>query len=83
MAKPPCFRSYISLHLQSFQSTAELVGARCGLVATANAVETSDDIINLLTNDQFAYTLKVTVATSDKEHLLNDAVVVRRHINDF
>ena len=68
---------------QLFQSAAELVGARGGLPATADAVEFADDIVNLLTHHQGADALQVAVAALDEIHLLDDIIIVSRHVNQL
>jgi len=65
------------------EGTAELVGTRGALGAASDAIELMDDIVDALTCDQLADTLKVAVAPSEEKHLLDDIILVGSHINQF
>ena len=52
-------------------------------IAAADAVQFADDIVNLLTCHQTTDPLQVTVATAQKGDLLDDAVVIDRHIDEL
>lgn len=67
--------------LELLQCTAELVGTRCAFSATANAVKLANDIIDMLSAHQLAHTLEVAIATTQEKHLLDDVILVGRHVN--
>ena len=69
--------------LQRFQCAAELVGAGGGLAAAADAVEFGDDVVDFLAGDQAADALEVSIASAIKEDLLNNALVIDRHIDEL
>ncbi len=69
--------------LQRFQCAAELVGTGGGLPSAADAVEFLDDVVDFLADDQAADTLEVSVASAIKKDLLNDALVIDRHIDEL
>jgi len=67
--------------LQLAQGLAQLVGTRRALHPAADALQSSDDIIDALSSNQLADALQVAIATADKEHLLYHVVLVSRHID--
>ena len=69
--------------LQQFKGSAELVWTGSAFCATADAVESLDDIVNMLAANQLTDTLKVTVASSKEKHLLDHIVLVGSHIDQF
>ena len=69
--------------LQLLESSAELIGARGAAHTTVDAIEFADDIVDVLTGDQLADALQVTIATTHKEHLLDDVVLVGCDVNQF
>jgi len=80
------FKNVLSFHgsiLEFFKGAAELVGARGALRATADAVEPFDDIVDVLAAHQLADTLQVAVAATQEEYLLDDVVLVGRHVDEF
>ena len=68
---------------QRFQCAAELVGAGGGLSSAADAVEFLDDVVDFLADDQAADTLEVSVASAYEEDLLDNALVIDRHIDEL
>ena len=69
------------LFFQFFQRPAELVGTGGVIASAADAVEFLDDVVNLLAGDQPADALQVAVAAAIERDLLDDAVVINRHID--
>lgn len=69
--------------LQLFQGAAELVGTGGALGATADAVKTLHDVVNMLAANELADALQVAVAASEEEYLLDDVVFVGCHINQL
>ena len=65
------------------QGATELVWAGGEFGATADTVETTDDVVNLLTLHQQTDALQVTMTTTQEENLLNNVVLVGRHINEL
>jgi hypothetical protein len=57
-----------------------LVGTGRVLCTAAYAVNLADDIVDVLSAHQLAYALKVSVAAPKEEYLLNDVVLVGRHV---
>lgn len=68
------------LALQLFQSPAKLIRTGSVFGATADAINTLDDIVYLLTTQQLANSLEVAIATTKEKHLLNNVVLVASHI---
>ena len=68
---------------QLLQCPAELVGTRRALHAAADAVEATDDVVDLLAAHQLADALQVTVASAQEEYLLDDVVLVGCHVNQL
>ena len=64
-----------------FQCAAELVGTGGGFIAAADAVKFLDDVVDFLAGYQAADTLQVAVAAAIEGDLLDDAVVIHRHID--
>lgn len=64
------------------QSTAELVGAGGGFVAAADAAQFGDYVVDSLAGDETADTLQITVAATKERDLLDDVVVVSRHVDE-
>ena len=71
------------LFFEGFQCAAELVGAGGGFASAADAVEFGDDVVDLLACDQAADALEVSVASAHEEDLLNNALVIDRHIDEL
>lgn len=69
--------------LQLLQCPAELVGTGGGLAATAYAVEARDDVVDVLSAHQLADALKVATASAEEEDLLDDVVLVGRHVYEL
>ena len=65
------------------ERTAELVGTGCGFIATTDAVEAGDDIVDLLTTHQFADALQVAMTATKEKDLLDDIVLVGTDVNQF
>ena len=72
-----------SLRVPLLQCPAELVGTGGGLAATAYAVEARDDIVDVLSAHQLADALKVATASAEEEDLLDDVVLVGRHVYEL
>ena len=68
---------------QLFQSTAQLVGTRRILRAASDAVNFADDIVDVLPAHQLTDTLQVAIATTEKEDLLDDVILVCRNVNEL
>lgn len=68
---------------EGFQCPTELVGAGGGFPSASDAVEFWDDVVDFLSNDQPADALEVPVASAHEEGLLDDAVVIDRHIDEL
>ena len=66
-----------------FQRTTELIRARGAACTAMDAIELADDIVDVLTGDQLADALQVAIATTHKEHLLDDVVLVGCDVNQF
>jgi hypothetical protein len=62
-----------------FQRPAQLVGAGCWFCATADAVQSLNDVVYFLAFYQSADALQVPVAAAIKLNILYDIVVVCRH----
>ena len=60
---------------------AELVRAGGGFVAAADALQFGDYIIDFLASDEAADALQVAVAATEERDLLDDIVVVGRHVD--
>ena len=69
--------------LQLFKGSAELVWTGSAFCATADAVETFDDIVDMLAAHQLTDTLQIAVTSSKEEYLLNHIVLVGSHIDQF
>ena len=69
------------LIFQLFQCTTQLIRTRSSFRSTADAIKTSDNIVNLLTTNQFANALKIAVTTTNKEYLLDYIILIGRHVN--
>lgn len=67
--------------LQILQCLTQLVRTRGPLHAAADALQLANDFVNLLTPHQRTYPLQITVAASDKEHLLYHIILVCRHVD--
>lgn len=65
------------------EGAAELVRAGGRLRATADAVELSDDIINMLATNEAADALQIAVASTQEKHLLDDVILVGSDINQL
>ena len=66
-----------------FQRTTELIGARGAAHTAMDAIELADDIVDVLTDDQLADALQIAIATTHKEYLLDDIVLVGSDVNQF
>lgn len=60
----------------------ELVGAGGGFVAAADAAEFGDYVIYLLAGDETADALQVAIAATEERDLLDDVVIVGRHVDE-
>ena len=60
----------------------ELVGAGGGFVTAADAAQFGDYVVDFLADDKAADALQVTVATAEERDLLDDVVVVSRHVDE-
>lgn len=67
---------------QLFQCVAELVGAGGGFVAAADAAQFGDYVVDSLACDEAADALQVAVAATEERDLLDDVVVVGRHVDE-
>ena len=76
-------RRDIGLFFKGFQCTAELIGAGGGLASAADAVEFWDDVVDFLAGDQTADALEVSVASTYEKDLLDDALVIDRHVDEL
>ena len=65
------------------KGAAKLVRTGSVLDATADAVEFLDDIVDVLAANKLADALQITVASTQKENLLDDVVFVGSHINEL
>lgn len=61
---------------------AELVGAGGGFVTAADAAEFGDYVIYLLAGDKAADALQVAIAATEERDLLDDVVIVGRHVDE-
>ena len=61
----------------------QLIRARCELGTATDSADTRDDIVDLLSANQLAYSLQVAIATAKEEHLLNDVVFIGCHVNQL
>lgn len=61
---------------------AELVGAGGGFVAAADAAQFGDYVVDFLACDEAADALQVAVAATEERDLLDDVVVVGRHVDE-
>ena len=68
---------------EGFQCPTKLVGTRRRFIAAADAIQFANDIVDFLTCHQTTDSLQVTVATAIKGDLLDDAVVINRHIDEL
>ena len=65
-----------------FESLAQLIRTRCWTTVAADVFDSFDDILGLLSDNEFRDALKVAVATTDEIALLDDIVVVESHMNE-
>ena len=77
---PPCFL-FCCYVLQFFQCPAQLVRARCSFHTATNSVQSGQHVIDVLPSYQLADTLQVAVTSSNKEHLLDNVVLISCHVN--
>ena len=63
-----------------FQRTTELIGARGAAHTAMDAIELADDIVDVLTGHQLADALQVAITASYEEDLLDNVVLIGRHI---
>ena len=61
---------------------AELVGAGGGFVTAADAAQFGDYVVDSLAGDETADTLQITVAAAEERDLLDDVVIVDRHVDE-
>jgi len=69
--------------LQLLQCSAQLVGTGGALGTTADAVQAGDDIVYTLASHQLTDALQVAIASTQKEHLLDDIVLVGCYVNEL
>ena len=62
------------------QSSAELIGARRVLRTAADTIEAADDVVDMLATYQHTNALQVAVTPTQEKYLLNDVVLVGRHV---
>ena len=62
------------------QSSAELIGARRVLGTAADTIKATDDVVDMLAAHQHTDALQVAVTSTQEEHLLDDVVLVGRHV---
>ena len=60
-----------------------MVWTRRVLGAAADAVDTLDNVVDMLTAHQLADALQVAVASTQEEYLLDDIVFVGSHVDKF
>lgn len=65
------------------KGTAQLVRTRRPLRTTTDSVQTAHHVVDMLAAHQLADALQITVTTTQEEHLLDDIVLVGRHINEL
>lgn len=79
--------SLFSLHqrrsLQLLESSTELIGTRGAAHTTVDAIEFADNVVDMLTDDQLADALQIAIASTHKEYLLDDIVLVGSDVNQF
>lgn len=76
-------RRDIELFFKGFQCPTELIRAGGGLTSTADAIQFLDDVVDFLAGDQTADALQVAIASAHEEDLLDNAVVIDRHIDEL
>ena len=59
-----------------FERLAELVRARGRATVAADALDTVDDVLGFMTDDEFGDTLEIAVAATNEIAALNDVVVI-------
>ena len=65
-----------------FERLAELVGARSRPSVAADALDTFDDVLGFLTDDEFGDTLEIAIASTDEIAVLDDVVVIEFDMNE-
>jgi hypothetical protein len=66
---------------QLLQCICQLVGATCVFRTTLDASNLGNDIIDVLAAHQAGDSLKVSIATTKEEYLLDDVVLVGCYVN--
>ena len=66
-----------------FKRSTELIRAGSSFRSATDAVQTRNHIINLLSPHQLANALQITITPTQEEHLLDDVVLIGRHINQL
>ena len=59
-----------------------MVGAGGGFVAAADAAQFGNHVVDSLAGDETADALEVAVAAAEERDLLDDVVVVSRHVDE-
>ena len=69
--------------LDSFlERLAELVRARGRATVAADALDTFDDVLGFLADDELGNTLEIAIASTDEIAVLNDVVVIEFDMNE-
>jgi hypothetical protein len=68
---------------QHLECATQLVRTRGTLDATADAIQSSNHIVNFLTCYQLADALQVTIAPAQKEYLLDNVMLIGCHVNQL
>lgn len=62
---------------------AQLIRARGVLDSTTDAIDTWDDIVDLLATNQLTDSLQVAIATAKEEHLLDYIVLISSNVDEL
>ena len=65
-----------------FERLAELVRARSRPTVASDALDTVDDVLGFMTDDEFGDTLEIAVAATNEIAVLNDVVVIEFDMNE-
>ena len=61
----------------------QLIRARGELGTATDSADTRDDIVDLLSANQLAYSLQVAIATAKEEHLLDYIVLISSNVDEL
>ena len=78
---PISFTLFCLFVFQLFQGSAELVRTGGAFDAATDAVESGQDVVDMLPAHQLADALQVAVTSAKEEHLLDDVVLVGCHVD--